>query len=65
MSYHPVSQLALARSRQDDLLRTADRHRLAAAARREAPGLRDRMVALLRRRPTSRREAPRVASAAK
>ena len=65
MSYHPDSQLALARSLQDDLLRAADRHRLAKAAGRDAPGLRTRMAAFLRRRETAAAEAPRVAPAAK
>jgi len=65
MSYHPVSQLGLARSRQDDLLRDAERHRLAALAGRDAPRLRDRVVALLRRREATPAEAPRIAPAAK
>ena len=65
MTQHPYTQLAIARARQDDFLRNAERHRLAAAARREAPGLRDRVTALLRRGAASRRESPRVAPAAK
>ncbi|MGH3041983.1 MAG: hypothetical protein ACRDNG_09650 [Gaiellaceae bacterium] len=60
-----MTQLAIARSRQDDLLAQAERHRLAAAARAETPGLRDRLATLLRRGKDPRREAPRVAPASK
>jgi hypothetical protein len=55
----------VARSRHDDLLREADRHRLAAAAGRERLGLRKRVTALLRGREATRRDAPRVAPTAK
>jgi hypothetical protein len=65
MSYHPITQMALARSRQDDLLREAERHRLASEAHRDEPGLRARLAAFLRRRDDRRAEAPRVAPAAK
>jgi hypothetical protein len=57
--------MALARSRQDDLLREAERHRLASEAHRDEPGLRARLAAFLRRRDDRRAEAPRVAPAAK
>jgi hypothetical protein len=59
------SHLALARSRQDDFLREAERHRLAAAARRDDLTLRARFVAFLHRREPAPAEAPRVAPAAK
>jgi hypothetical protein len=61
MSYHPITQMALARSYQDDLLREAERHRLASGVRRDGPGLRDRLAALLRRNARhggTRRVAP-------
>ena len=65
MSYHPTSQLALACSRQDDFLRDADRHRLAASARGTTPGLRERFAALLRRREPAAAKTARVAPATK
>jgi hypothetical protein len=57
--------MMVARTRHDDLLREAERHRLAAAAGRKRLGLRERVTALLRRREATRREAPRVAPSAK
>jgi hypothetical protein len=65
MSHHPITLHGLARSRQDDLFREAERHRLAAAARRDAPALRERLVALLRRPGVRRAETARVAPAEK
>jgi hypothetical protein len=65
MSHHPISMLALARSYQDDLLREAERHRLASAARRDEHALRVRLVGLLRRRGVRRGQTARVAPAAK
>jgi hypothetical protein len=55
----------IARDRQADLLAEAERHRLAAAFRREEPRLRDRLAALLHRGKDPRRETPHVAPAAK
>jgi hypothetical protein len=65
MSHHPTSLLALARSYNDDLLREAERHRLASAARRDEDARRVRLGALLRRRGVRRGETARVAPAAK
>ncbi|MGH3038681.1 MAG: hypothetical protein ACRDLZ_04635 [Gaiellaceae bacterium] len=65
MPYHARTQLAIARDRQADLLAEAERHRLAAAFRRDEPRLRDRLAALLRRGKDPRQEARRVAPAAK
>jgi hypothetical protein len=64
MSYHPTTQLAIARARQNDLLAEAERHRLAAAFRREEPRLRDRLAALLHRGKDPRRETRHAAPAA-
>jgi hypothetical protein len=58
--------MMVARTRHDDLLREAERHRLAAAAAgRERLSLRERIAAFLHGREARRREAPRVAPSVK
>jgi hypothetical protein len=56
MQQSPHSYLALAHARQDDLLREADRHRLARSLRNERPGALARLRAHFarRREPQSR-----------
>lgn len=49
MYYSPHTQIALAKARQDDLLREAERHRLARAVKVERPGIRDWIAGRLHR----------------
>lgn len=63
--YDSKSRLMLARERHDDLVRDAERYKLAAAVRGERPSRRDRVTALFGRREASRQAAQRVAHAAK
>ena len=59
MYYSPHTQIALAKARQDDLIREAERHRLARAVKVERPGIRDWIAGRL-----NRGSAGRVAPAA-
>jgi hypothetical protein len=54
MSYHPITQMALARSYQDDLLREAERQRLARAVTVERPRIRHWIAGRLNRGSTGR-----------
>ena len=63
--YDSKTRLMLARERHNDLVRDAERYRLAAAVRGERPSLRDRVTALFGRREASPQAAQRVAHAAK
>ena len=49
MYYSPHTQIALAKARQDDLIREAERHRLARAAKVERPGIRHWIAGRLHR----------------
>lgn len=54
MYYSPHTQIALAKARQDDLIREAERHRLARAVKVERPGIRDWIAGRLNRGSTGR-----------
>ena len=64
MSYDPMTHLSIARARHEDFVQEAERRDLAAAVQGENSSLRNRVAALLGRRP-SRRAAQHVAPAAK
>jgi hypothetical protein len=49
MYYSPHTQIALAKARQDDLIREAEQHRLARAVKVERPGIRDWIAGRLHR----------------
>jgi hypothetical protein len=59
MYYSPHSQLAIARARHEDMLRDAERARLARSFDEEKPGLLSRLRMHLARK----REAPRPVTA--
>ena len=63
--YDSKTRLLLARERHNDLVREAERYKLAAAVRGKKPSLWDRFTALFGRREASRQAAQRVAHAAK
>ena len=54
MYYSPHTHLALARERHQDMLREAERHRLAASVARRGPSLVERIRALTVRQPGRR-----------
>lgn len=54
MYYSPHTQIALAKARQDDLIREAEQHRLARAVKVERPGIRDWIAGRLNRGSTGR-----------
>ncbi|HEU4448379.1 MAG TPA: hypothetical protein VFR63_00180 [Gaiellaceae bacterium] len=59
MTFSPSMYLELARARQGELLREAEREALRKSApRRARTGLLARLAAVLRRRPTRRAPAP-------
>jgi hypothetical protein len=58
MVYNPHTYLALARAREEELLREARRHALRPASWNERPSVRTRLAALVGRRPARRALAP-------